>query len=192
MATDQRGQGMTVNRPARMELPGQVVLVFQGGGALGAYQLGIYQAMDESGIQPDWVVGTSIGAINAALIAGNPPERRYLSTIIGVLESNNQPDALRRACRMARSGQNISTPDNIQPWHSRIFSAQSGCLARSAGPIGRGSCIILLGGPATRNAHLLGRLRLAERRASAPDGRSSERVHGHHVLFRLARPAPER
>ena len=68
---------MTVNRPARMELPGQVVLVFQGGGALGAYQLGIYQAMDESGIQPDWVVGTSIGAINAALIAGNPPERRY-------------------------------------------------------------------------------------------------------------------
>jgi len=67
---------MTVNRPARMELPGQVVLVFQGGGALGAYQLGIYQAMDESGIQPDWVVGTSIGAINAALIAGNPPERR--------------------------------------------------------------------------------------------------------------------
>nr|WP_232446587.1 patatin-like phospholipase family protein [Burkholderia ubonensis] len=60
-----------------MELPGQVVLVLQGGGALGAYQLGVFQAMSESGIEPDWVIGTSIGAINAALIVGNPPEHRY-------------------------------------------------------------------------------------------------------------------
>jgi NTE family protein len=57
-------------------LPGQVVLVLQGGGALGAYQLGVYQALHEAGIEPDWVIGTSIGAINAALIAGNPPEQR--------------------------------------------------------------------------------------------------------------------
>ncbi|RZI84467.1 MAG: patatin-like phospholipase family protein [Rubrivivax sp.] len=57
-------------------LPGQVVLVLQGGGALGAYQLGVYQAMHEAGIEPDWVVGTSIGAINGALIAGNAPENR--------------------------------------------------------------------------------------------------------------------
>src|SRR3954465_11014767 len=57
-------------------LPGQVVLVLQGGGALGAYQVGVYQAMHEAGIEPDWVIGTSIGAINAALIAGNPPARR--------------------------------------------------------------------------------------------------------------------
>ena len=68
---------MAVNQPAHEALPGQVVLVFQGGGALGAYQLGVYQAMDEAGIQPDWVIGTSIGAINAALIAGNPRERRF-------------------------------------------------------------------------------------------------------------------
>jgi NTE family protein len=53
------------------ELPGQVVLVFQGGGALGAYQGGVYQAMHEAGIEPSWVVGTSIGAINGAIIAGN-------------------------------------------------------------------------------------------------------------------------
>jgi NTE family protein len=52
-------------------LPGQVVLVFQGGGALGAYQGGVYQALHEAGIEPDWVVGTSIGAINGAIIAGN-------------------------------------------------------------------------------------------------------------------------
>jgi len=52
------------------------VLVLQGGGALGAYQAGVYEAMVERGVAPDWVTGVSIGAINAALIAGNPPERR--------------------------------------------------------------------------------------------------------------------
>jgi len=55
---------------------GQVVLVLQGGGALGAYQAGAYQALSEADIEPDWVIGTSIGAINAAIIAGNPPELR--------------------------------------------------------------------------------------------------------------------
>ena len=54
----------------------QVVLVFQGGGALGAYQAGAYQALHESGIEPDWIIGTSIGAINASLIAGNEPDNR--------------------------------------------------------------------------------------------------------------------
>src|SRR5215469_3710626 len=55
---------------------GQVVLVLQGGGALGAYQAGVYQALHEGGVEPDWVIGTSIGAINAGLIAGNAPEDR--------------------------------------------------------------------------------------------------------------------
>jgi hypothetical protein len=45
-------------------LPGQVVLVLQGGGALGAYQGGVYQALHEAKIEPDWVIGTSIGALN--------------------------------------------------------------------------------------------------------------------------------
>jgi NTE family protein len=61
---------------ASLGLPGQVVLVLQGGGALGAYQIGVYQAMHEAGIEPDWVIGTSIGAINAALIVGNEPAYR--------------------------------------------------------------------------------------------------------------------
>src|SRR6267142_1823625 len=52
------------------------VLVLQGGGALGAYQAGVYEGMAECGFVPDWVAGVSIGAINGALIAGNPPERR--------------------------------------------------------------------------------------------------------------------
>ncbi|HVY15692.1 MAG TPA: patatin-like phospholipase family protein [Rhodopila sp.] len=53
-----------------------IALVLQGGGALGAYQAGIYQALHEAGLEPDSVAGVSIGGINAAIIAGNPRERR--------------------------------------------------------------------------------------------------------------------
>jgi NTE family protein len=52
------------------------VLVLQGGGALGAYQAGAYEALAEAGYQPDWIAGISIGAINGSIIAGNPPEAR--------------------------------------------------------------------------------------------------------------------
>src|SRR5450755_3943800 len=54
----------------------QTVLLLLGGGALGSYQAGVYQALAEANLHPDWVAGISIGAVNAALIAGNPPERR--------------------------------------------------------------------------------------------------------------------
>lgn len=54
----------------------KTALVLQGGGALGAYQAGVYEALCEAQIEPHWVAGISIGGINAALIAGNPPERR--------------------------------------------------------------------------------------------------------------------
>ena len=54
----------------------RIALCLQGGGALGAYQGGVYQALDEAGVRPTWVAGISIGAINAAIIAGNPAERR--------------------------------------------------------------------------------------------------------------------
>jgi len=60
----------------RRKANGQVVLVLQGGGALGAYQVGVYQALHEAGVEPDWIVGTSIGAINASIIAGNKPQDR--------------------------------------------------------------------------------------------------------------------
>jgi NTE family protein len=52
------------------------VLVLQGGGALGSYQAGAYQALCRHDFEPEWVAGISIGAINAAIIAGNPPEKR--------------------------------------------------------------------------------------------------------------------
>jgi NTE family protein len=53
-----------------------IALLLQGGGALGAYQAGVYQSLAEADLHPDWVAGISIGAINAAVIAGNPPESR--------------------------------------------------------------------------------------------------------------------
>ena len=56
----------------------RIVLVLQGGGALGAYQAGVYHALHEHGLAPDWVVGTSIGAINAAILAGNKHEDRLV------------------------------------------------------------------------------------------------------------------
>ena len=81
--------------------PAQTVLVFQGGGALGAYQAGVYQALHEAGIEPDWIIGTSIGAINAALIVGN--------------ESNNRLGALQEFWqRMASKS----------PWHTALFWPQ--------------------------------------------------------------------
>src|SRR4029453_14109245 len=54
----------------------QTVLLLQGGGALGSYQAGVYQALTEAKLHPAWVAGISIGALNSALIAGNPPKKR--------------------------------------------------------------------------------------------------------------------
>jgi NTE family protein len=53
-----------------------IALLLQGGGALGAYQAGVYQALSEANLHPDWIAGISIGAINSAIIAGNPREQR--------------------------------------------------------------------------------------------------------------------
>ncbi len=62
--------------PARTPATAQRVLVLQGGGALGSYQAGAYQALCHFGFEPDWIAGISIGAINAAIIAGNEPAKR--------------------------------------------------------------------------------------------------------------------
>ena len=83
----------------------RVALVLQGGGALGAYQAGVYQALHERDLAPDWVVGTSIGAINAALIAGNPPDarlprlREFWQGVArdDLLDMERVPDTLRRS-----------------------------------------------------------------------------------------------
>jgi NTE family protein len=74
---DVRAQSLDETLAARVERTyPTVALVLQGGGALGAYQAGVLEALAESGIAPHWIAGISIGALNAAIIAGNPPEER--------------------------------------------------------------------------------------------------------------------
>lgn len=95
----------------RTAMPGQVVLVLQGGGALGAYQVGVYEAMHEAGIEPDWVIGTSIGAINAALIAGNSVTHRMarLREFWKRVQQGSQHDLLRFWTGLPNVAANVST-----------------------------------------------------------------------------------
>src|SRR5947208_14572778 len=69
---------MDHSNPAPATTPGKArrVLVLQGGGALGSYQAGAFQALCRAGFEPEWIAGISIGAINAAIVAGNDPEKR--------------------------------------------------------------------------------------------------------------------
>jgi NTE family protein len=75
-APESRPSAKPRRRAAALPLPEQVALVLQGGGALGSYQAGVIDGLSDSGIEIDWVAGISIGAANAAIVAGNPPERR--------------------------------------------------------------------------------------------------------------------
>ena len=68
-----------MHKPTRLEERppfDRIALLLQGGGALGSYQAGVYEALAEANLHPDWVAGISIGAINSALIAGNAPDKR--------------------------------------------------------------------------------------------------------------------
>jgi len=97
---------------APMPLPDQVALVLQGGGALGSYQAGVVERLAQLDIEIDWVAGISIGAVNAALIAGNPPERRierlvrFWELVSGGLPSFCLPDVhdLREAAHLMAAG----------------------------------------------------------------------------------------
>ena len=120
----------------KTEFPGQVVLVLQGGGALGAYQVGVYEAMHEAGVEPDWVIGTSIGAINAALIAGNPPEKRFarLSEFWRKLEHGDDGfDVLRLATGLANLVTNLNTvtlEGILEPCPARTVPSDNCATAR--------------------------------------------------------------
>jgi NTE family protein len=111
----------------------RVALVLQGGGALGAYQVGVYQALHEAGLEPNWVCGVSIGAINSAIIAGNPPERRmdrlrtFWERITGRKVWHYTPDGdIYRKARNIASSMMTSTlgqpgffkPHEMSPWLS--------------------------------------------------------------------------
>ncbi|HEY4173100.1 MAG TPA: patatin-like phospholipase family protein [Rhodopila sp.] len=125
-------------RPWRPRGCDNIALVLQGGGALGAYQAGIYQALDEAGLRPDTIAGVSIGGINAAIIAGNPPERRVdrlrdfwegvTARPVSLLSADG--DAARRATNIWSAlltttlGQpGFFTPYPVNPWISPRGSA---------------------------------------------------------------------
>src|SRR5690242_16862959 len=76
MAAKARTQGRRKKLSIKRDHYDHEILLLQGGGALGSYHAGVYEALAEAGMIPTWVVGISIGAINSAIIAGNPPERR--------------------------------------------------------------------------------------------------------------------
>ncbi|MGC1818697.1 MAG: patatin-like phospholipase family protein [Casimicrobiaceae bacterium] len=105
---------------ARSPLPEHrhTVLVLQGGGALGAYQAGVYEELQERGLAPDWVTGVSIGAINAALIAGNRPENRIAQ--------------LRRFWELVSSGFSYVPPHQFDPLR-RAFSRLSTTVVATFG-----------------------------------------------------------
>jgi len=109
----------------------RIALVLQGGGALGAYQVGVFEGLHEAGLEPDWIAGVSIGGINAALIAGNTPENRLDAltefwntvTVRPVWGFRPQGDNLRKLHNLwsstttAALGQpGFFTPNLVSPW----------------------------------------------------------------------------
>ena len=96
----------------------KTVLVLQGGGALGAYQAGAYEALAETGEMPSWVAGVSIGAINSAIIAGNPPKRRSSACAPSGTE-----------CQVGSPASRLLHDDNSR----RVFNETSAALAAFSG-----------------------------------------------------------
>jgi NTE family protein len=134
--TSRKTHGTGTVRPAgRTDIPGQVVLVLQGGGALGAYQVGVYEALHEAGIEPDWVIGTSIGAINAGLIAGNAPEKRLerLRDFWKRVEQDSGADPLRFLTGLSNLSANVVTVTRGIP---AFFSPNPVAWISSQAPLG--------------------------------------------------------
>ena len=125
----------TAHTSARSGIPGQVVLVLQGGGALGAYQVGVYEALHEAGIEPDWVIGTSIGAINAAIIAGNARENRLarLSDFWARVEQGSGDDPLRFWTGLSNMAANMATVTRGIP---AFFAPNPAAWLGSQAPLG--------------------------------------------------------
>ena len=97
-----------------------IALLLQGGGALGSYQAGVYAALTEAELQPDWVAGISIGAINGALIAGNAPDRR-VQQLKAFWEQITAPPSGLDACLAPLS----ETSDIMRGWLNQTSAAMA-------------------------------------------------------------------
>ncbi|HUG57580.1 MAG TPA: patatin-like phospholipase family protein [Candidimonas sp.] len=107
-----------------------IALVLQGGGALGAYQAGVYQGLHEAGIEPTNLAGISIGALNTAIIAGNPPETR-IARLTEFWETICQPNsgvALHPFFEQSLFNLNDTVRQSMGAWHaaSAIMDGQKG------------------------------------------------------------------
>ena len=101
----------------------KIGLVLQGGGALGSYQAGVYEALASSEYLPDWVAGISIGAINAAIIAGNTPENRVKRLRSFWEEVTAQHNFLPSAPvgSLAKWQPKVKCADSADVWSARVF-----------------------------------------------------------------------
>ena len=91
----------------------RIALLLQGGGALAPIRAGVYQALAEANLHPDWVAGISIGAINSALIAGNPPEKR-VERLREFWETVSTPRSVSGSVPFNRD------QGRFHPWHGSI------------------------------------------------------------------------
>ena len=166
--------------------PGQVVLVLQGGGALGSYQAGVYQALHEAGIEPDWIIGTSIGAINASLIAGNAPQNRLsrLREFWKKMEQN--PVWSFRDIFPGFNEKLVLLVDGDQR-HSRLLPAQSAGPCRRQLSARRRQRRLLFDLAAGADADGTRRFRSGQSMHAAPDGRRRPCPHQPDALFRQPR-----
>ncbi|CAM3086946.1 NTE family protein [Paracoccus aminovorans] len=127
--------------------PEKIVLVLQGGGALGAYQAGAYEALCKAEQEPEWLAGISIGSINAALIAGNPPGarlealRRFWEGVTGApwlmgtpLEGGLLPDQIRSFCNEGRAAMTtfLGAPGFFRPRLPDMFSFLPGVMRQTS------------------------------------------------------------
>ena len=172
------------------ETLGQVVLVFQGGGALGAYQAGVYEAMQEVGLEPDWVIGTSIGAINASLIAGNPPGKR-LARLQEFWRRIEHGPFRQMAAAAWGAGSHGGQHHDDGRRSGRLLPAQPLGLHGDEDGFGRRERRLLLDGAAGEDADRPDRPRLPERRRAKADGGRRQRPERRDALFRQPQGPPD-
>ena len=163
---------------------GQVVLVLQGGGALGAYQGGVYQALHDAGIEPDWLIGTSIGAINASHHRrqpgrGPPPEASGILAARRALDIVGRLPCLHRRRRRALlmdDARDAASPASSRP----ICAPSSAPMCRSAPTMPA-----ILDRAVAPDAGRARRLLAHQRGSPAAYRRRRACAHQHDALFRL-------
>ena len=151
----------------------QVVLVLQGGGALGAYQIGVYQALHDAGIEPDWVIGTSIGAINASLIAGNAVADR-LSRLREFWSRVQQGPFHQAIAPLPVFGGLVANWLTVVGGIPGFFKPNPICLRWSPHTVGRRFGCVLLHGTSRADIERAGGFHAGQAPRRPPDGRGCE------------------